>query len=99
MVELPELLKTVLSTVSSIGVGVISGLFFNKLLKKKTFGDIWGAMIVGVLGSVLGGLVLDKIILFLLEVLAKNPLDLNFIGAFIGAFVLVWLLSKISEKL
>ncbi|MGC8765277.1 MAG: hypothetical protein ACP5QT_05260 [Brevinematia bacterium] len=83
----------VLSISIQVLVGIVSGVYFVKVVKKPVFGHIWGAMVVGIIGSVLGGFFLDKII----EFMVNNILTVNFVACFIGAFFFIWLISKITH--
>ena len=73
--------------------GALAGFYFVKLIKRPVLGDLWGAIIVGVIGSVLGGFFLDKIFVFLVD----NFFTVDFIATFFGAFLLIWLYSKLAH--
>lgn len=77
-----------------IGVGALAGFLYLKLLKKPVFGNLWGALIVGVIGGVLGGFFLNGITQFLI----LNPLTVNFIATLLGAYVLLWVFSKLVHQ-
>jgi uncharacterized membrane protein YeaQ/YmgE (transglycosylase-associated protein family) len=77
-----------------VAIGIASGFYYVKLLKRNVLGGIWGACVVGVIGAVLGGELLRDTTRYLIE----NKLDVNFITTFFGAFFLIWILSKISHK-
>lgn len=74
------------------GLGALTGLFINMVLKKHTFGNLWGAVITGIIGAYIGHFLLDGLIYFL----KVKPLDVNVVAALIGSFSLVWILSRIS---
>jgi uncharacterized membrane protein YeaQ/YmgE (transglycosylase-associated protein family) len=76
-------------------VGFAVALIFHFILKKKTPGNFWGALIVGLVGSFLGGIVFQ-----LIPDLFKALADFNYVNlyaAFAGAFVLVGVLVKLSS--
>lgn len=74
-------------------VGIVSAFYFIKIIKKPVFGNLWGAIVVGIIGSVLGGFFLNKFI----DILVNNGLTVNFVACFIGAFFFIWLVSKITH--
>ena len=79
-----------------IGVGALTGLFYLKLLKKPVIGNLWGALIIGVIGGVLGGFffgTLTKITYFL----TTNVLSVDFIATLAGSFLLLWFASKLAH--
>ncbi len=75
-------------------VGGIAGFYYVRIIKRPVFGNLWGSIIVGVIGSVLGGFFLDRIIGFLVQ----NPLTVDFVATFFGAFLLIWLFSKLAHQ-
>ena len=84
----------VISTLCLIVVGIASGFYYVKFLKRSVVGGIWGACVVGVIGAVLGGYILKYITKYLIT----NIVDVDFVATFFGAFFLIWLLSKLSHK-
>lgn len=83
-----------LAILIQIAVGVIAGFYFVKVIKKPIFGQLWGAIIVGVIGGVLFGFFSKNIT----KILVENPLAVDFIGTFFGAFLLIWVFSKIAHQ-
>ncbi len=77
-----------------LGVGALAGFLYVKVLKKPVFGQLWGALIVGVIGGVLGGFFLNNVTKFLV----LNPLTVDFIATLVGAYILLWLLSKLHHQ-
>ncbi len=77
-----------------IAVGFIAGFFYVRIMKKPVFGNLWGAVAVGIPGSVLGGFFLDRIFGFLV----LNPLTVDFVATFFGSFLLIWLFSKLAHQ-
>jgi len=77
-------------------IGVAAAVFFYFVLKKPVLGKFWGALIVGLVGSFLGGLV-DQLFKGVIKYLAEfNNGTVNvFAAAGISLFML-WLLSKAS---
>ncbi len=84
-------MDALLNLLKMVALGCATGWIMYRVLKKHTFGHLWGAMITGIVGAYLGHFLLGKII----EV---KLLDINIIAALIGSFSLVWLLSKVSPE-
>lgn len=78
-----------------VAIGALSGVVYVKEFNKRIFGNIWGAIVVGIIGGVLGGYFLNKFEKFINE---KIILDVNFSASFVGAFFLLWVLSKLSHQ-
>jgi uncharacterized membrane protein YeaQ/YmgE (transglycosylase-associated protein family) len=76
-------------------VGALAGLYYVKVIKKPVFGHLWGAIIVGVIGSVLGGYFLDFIIKFMVN---NTLFSVDFVATFFGAFLLIWIFSKLAHQ-
>jgi|YNPMSStandDraft_1061717.scaffolds.fasta_scaffold53287_2 uncharacterized membrane protein YeaQ/YmgE (transglycosylase-associated protein family) len=85
--------QKIISIIIQCCVGIAAGIYFVKVVKKSVFGHIWGAIVLGIIGSVLGGFFLDSIIVFL----TNNMLTVNFVACLVGAFFLIWLVSKITH--
>lgn len=74
-------------------VGILAGIYFIRIIKRPVFGHLWGAIVFGIIGSVLGGFFLDSVIVFLVN----NFLTVNFVASLTGAFFLIWIISKITK--
>jgi hypothetical protein len=77
-----------------VTIGVASAVFFFFLVKKPVLGKLWGAIIVGLVGSFLGGLI-NQIFSRLIQYLS----DLNSVNVFAAlatSLLMIWLLSKAS---
>ncbi len=75
----------------AIGIGI--GVFYYYVLKRNVLGEIFGACIVGFIGAVLGGKILDKVFEYL-----RNVGNVNIGTAIIGAIILVWLYVLVSPS-
>ncbi len=71
-----------------VGIGLISTIFVYFILKRSVLGRFWAAFIMGIIGSVLGGFLLDDIFRKLTEVYSINILSSLFLSC-----VLIWLYS------
>ncbi len=77
-----------------VTIGVASAVFFFFILKKPILGRFWGALIVGLVGSFVGGLI-DQILASVIRYLS----DFNTVNVFAAAgsaLFMIWLLSKAS---
>jgi len=78
-------------------IGFAVALYFIFILKKRILGKFWGALLVAVIGSFLGGL----IEYFFSDIISKLSNILNVINIFppiIAALFLLWLFSKVSKN-
>ena len=57
-----------------VGIGLLSAIFIYFILKKPVLGKFWVAFILGIIGSVLGGFLLDDIFRRLTDVYNINIL-------------------------
>lgn len=76
-------------------IGFAVALFFTFLLKKKTPGKFWGALIVGLLGSFIGGILYQLFPDFFNSL--ADVFSVNLYAAFTGSFLLVGILVKLSS--
>ena len=83
---------TVGLTYATIGIG--SAVFYFYILKKPVLGKFWGALIVGLIGAFLGGLI-DQIFSGIIKYLS----DINSVNVFASlatSLFMMWLLAKAS---
>lgn len=78
-----------------IAMGLACALYFAFVLRRPLLGRLWGAIIVGVIGSFLGGVV-DQLFSRLIARLTDFQ-SVNLVAAFLGAMLLIWTLSKVSS--
>jgi uncharacterized membrane protein YeaQ/YmgE (transglycosylase-associated protein family) len=76
-------------------IGFACAIFFSFVLKKPLLGRFWGALVVGLIGSFLGGLI-DQVFAEEIKFLTDFN-SVNVIAAFISAMVMIWILSKVSS--
>lgn len=77
-----------------VTIGAACAVFFFFVLKKPILGRFWGAIIVGLIGSFLGGLI-DQLFRGVIKYLA----DFNSVNVFAAlgtSLLMIWLLSKAS---
>ena len=78
-----------------IGFSIALICFF--LLKKNVFGRFWGALIIALVGSFLGG-VIDYVFEDLIAMLANINNSVNIFPPIISSIILVLIFSRVSEK-
>jgi len=71
-----------------VGVGFLSAIFIYFILRKSMLGKFWAALIMGIIGSVLGGFLLDDIFKILTDVYNINILASTFFSC-----ILIWIYS------
>ncbi len=69
-----------------VGIGFISAVFVYFILKKSVLGRFWFAFIMGIIGSVLGGFLLDDIFRKLTDVYNINVLSSLFMSCVLILF-------------
>ena len=80
-------------TYFTIGFG--SAVFFYFILKKPVLGKFWGALLVGLIGSFLGGVLeyfLDDVFRYL-----SDFNSVNVFAAFGSSLMFIWVLTKVSD--
>lgn len=76
-------------------VGLAAAIFCHFVLRRRVLGNFWGALVVGLIGAVLGGM-LDQVLWRVIEELA----DFNSVNVFAAGFcaiALIWTLSRLNE--
>ena len=86
-----EWLSNLIGYALYVGIGLISTIFVYFILKRSVLGKFWAAFILGIIGSVLGGFLLDDIFRKLTEVYNINILSSLFLSC-----VLIWLYSAVA---
>jgi uncharacterized membrane protein YeaQ/YmgE (transglycosylase-associated protein family) len=77
-------------------IGFATAVFYSFILRKPLLGKFWGALIVGLIGSFLGGLI-DYLFADLIELLSDFN-SVNVIASLITAVVLVSIFSRVSAQ-
>jgi len=76
-------------------IGFACAVFYTFILRKPFLGRFWGAIIVGLVGSFLGGLI-DQLGAHIIEFLSDFN-SVNVIASVITAAVLLSIFSKVSS--
>jgi len=77
-----------------IGFGV--SLLFYYVFRKRFLGNFWGALIVALVGSFLGGVV-NFFFSDIIHALANLNDSVNIFPPLITSFIVIWIYSKISD--
>ncbi|MCL2097432.1 MAG: GlsB/YeaQ/YmgE family stress response membrane protein [Bacteroidales bacterium] len=72
-------------------IGLLAGFLAGLFMRGKGFG-FWINLLVGIIGAILGGMIFDW-----LGIVTKNFVG-NLISAFVGAVVLLFILSLIKRR-
>ena len=76
-------------------VGFAGAIYFFFILKRPMIGKFWGALIVGVIGSFLGG-VADRVFSDIIARLSDFQ-SVNIIAALLCSLLMIWILAKVSS--
>ena len=77
-------------------VGFAVALFFYFVLKKSVIGRFWGALIIAIVGSFLGGAV-DYFFSDIIGTLSNLAEAVNIFPALLISFLILWLFSQFSR--
>lgn len=77
-------------------IGMACAIYFAFILRKPMLGRFWGALIVGLIGSFLGGLI-DQLFPEIIAQLSDFN-SVNIFSAVITSLLLIWILSKVSAS-
>ena len=72
-------------------VGFLSAVFVYFILKRRVLGRFWAAFVLGIIGSVLGGFLLDDIFRRLTDVY-----NINILAALFLSSLLIWLYGAVA---
>ncbi len=74
-----------------VGIGFLSAVFIYFILKKTVLGKFWIAFIIGIIGAVLGGFLLDDIFKKLTDVY-----NINILASLFFSCVLIWFYNLVT---
>ncbi len=72
-------------------IGFLSTIFVYFILKRNVLGRFWAAFVIGIIGSVLGGFILDEIFRRLTSVY-----NINVLASLFFSCVLIWFYSVVA---
>ena len=77
-------------------IGFASAIFIYYVMKRPVLGRFWGALVVGLIGSFLGGVIYQSVPA-IFEFLSDFN-DVNVFAAFSCSLLLIWVLSKVTSS-
>jgi len=94
-------LKVVKVIILYLGLGALAAAYFYHLKRRELFGGYIGGLVVGVIGALIGGFIIDllfndlvtKILLFLSE-----EAGVNLIAGFIGAYAALYIMNRLNHN-
>ena len=78
-----------------ITIGLAAAVVSHFILRRRVLGDFWGALILGLIGAAVGGL-LDQVFAGLISRLG-NFNSVNVFAAGFFALLLIWIISRLNE--
>ncbi|MCX8124832.1 MAG: hypothetical protein N3F66_11830 [Spirochaetes bacterium] len=100
MDALLSFLMKLLAIVIYIAMGALVSWIFYSLKRRDLFGGFIGGMVIGVIGALIGGFILDKLLLDItIKILRFLVYDtgVNIIAAFIGGYAAVYIMNKLNH--
>jgi uncharacterized membrane protein YeaQ/YmgE (transglycosylase-associated protein family) len=84
-----------------LAIGALLSWVFYYFKRKDLFGGYIGGLVVGVIGALIGGFILDKLFLDLaikvLSFLVYNT-GVNIIAGIIGAYIAVYIMNRLGHN-
>ena len=98
--ELQGFFMKILAIIIYLGLGAIVSWIFYYAKKRDLFGGFIGGLVVGVIGALIGGFILDRLLLDIaIRVLRFLAIDagVNIITGLIGAYVAVYIMNRLNH--
>lgn len=80
-----------------IALGALVSFIFWTLKRRDLFGGYVGGMVIGVIGALIGGYVLNNITMIIMDFLARNSY-VNVISGFIGAYAALYIMNRLNHN-
>lgn len=97
---LVSFLMKLLAIAIYIAMGALVSWIFYNLKRRDLFGGFIGGMVIGVIGALIGGFILDKLLLDItIKILRFLVYDtgVNIIAAFIGGYAAVYVMNMLNH--
>ena len=96
-------LMKLLAIVIYLGIGALISMVFYNIKKKELFGGYIGGWIVGVIGALIGGFIIDKLILnrensVKIIIFLTEDTGVNIITALLGGYLAVYILNRLGHN-
>ncbi len=98
--EIRKFLMNMLAIGLYIGLGALVAWIFYSVKNRDLLGGFIGALVIGVIGALIGGFVLDRLLLDItIRILRFLVYDtgVNLIAGFIGGFVALYIMNKLNH--
>ena len=95
--EFNDFLQAIIAILIVIAIGALVSFIFYSLKRRDLFGGYIGGIVIGIIGALIGGYVLNDLTLLVLDILAKNQY-VNVISGFIGAFVSLSIMNRLNHN-
>ncbi|HOO72278.1 MAG TPA: hypothetical protein PK926_11000 [Spirochaetota bacterium] len=84
-----------------LSLGALVAFIFYNLKRRDLFAGYIGGLVVGVIGALIGGFILDKLFydisVKILEFLSRGA-GVNIIAGFIGAYAALFIMNKLNHN-
>lgn len=98
--EIISFLMKLLAIVLYIGLGALVSWIYYNLKRKDLLGGYIGGLVVGVIGALIGGFILDRLLLDItIRVLRFLVYDtgVNLIAGFIGGYSALYIMNRLNH--
>ncbi len=98
--ELQSFFMKILAIIIYLGLGAIVSWIYYYVKKRDLFGGFIGGLVVGVIGALIGGFILDRLLLDIaIRVLRFLAIDagVNIITGLIGAYAAVYIMNRLNH--
>lgn len=98
--ELINFLMKLLAIVIYLGLGAALSWFFYYIKNRDLFGGYIGGLVVGVIGALIGGFILDRLLLDItIRILRFLVYDMgvNIIAGLIGGYIAVFIMNRLNH--
>ena len=99
--ELRDFLLILKAIAIYLALGASVAFIFYNMKRRDLFGGYIGGFVIGVIGALIGGFILDKlfydIMVQVLEFLSRGA-GVNIIAGFIGAYLALFIMNRLNHN-
>jgi uncharacterized membrane protein YeaQ/YmgE (transglycosylase-associated protein family) len=92
-----DFLQAIVAILIVVALGALVSFIFYTLKRRDLFGGFIGGMVIGVIGALIGGYILNNITMIIMDFLAKNQY-VNVISGFIGAYIAIYIMNRLNHN-